>query len=388
MNLRHLTSLALGAVALLAPVAYAADKITIGMAIAQTGGIAPFDVPMLDGFKIAVDEINAAGGIGGKVKIVPIVKDTRSDPAQTTIVAQELIDAGANILISPGDADPSFAMAPLATQHQLPMISTSASSPTLATVGGDYVFLNYPADNYQATVAAQYAANTGYHTAYLLYSPDSQYTTMPLYFGQVFEKLGGKVVAKETYQLNQPNFSPQITKLKALSPPPDVIYTSAYEPDFPSFLRQLRAAGVTIPVLGSDGIDSPTTFGLGTIGEGVVFTTAAYPMPGSEMEAFLAKFEKRYERKSETVYDAVGYDLAKVIEAAVIANGLEVDGPGLQKAIANLENVQDATAKITYKGSRGIPVREGYLIRVKDGKREFVGALMPKADLVPPPQMH
>lgn len=367
-------------------VAAAADELTIGVATAQTGGLAPYDGPVVEGFRIAVDEINAAGGIGGKIMIKTIDKDVRSDAAQTSIATQELVDAKVNVLVLPCDADPAFAAASIAGAAQIPAFSTCASSPTLPLMGGDYMFANFPGDNVQATVSAEWAKGQGHKTAYLLYSPDSQYTTLPLYFGDVWEKLGGTIAGKATYKLDQQDFSAEVTNIKALDPQPDVIMTAAYEPNFPAFIKQLRAAGVTSQVIGSDGIDSPTTFSLGDAAEGVVFTTAGHATPGSELEKFNALYKEKTGNESETVFNAIGYDLVKVIAAAVEAAG-STDPVALRDAIANLENVQGATSLITYKGTQGMPVREVSLVRVKDGKRELVGQPSPDASLIPAPRM-
>ena len=336
----------------------AAENVRIGLATAQTGGLAPYDAPVLEGFKIAVDEINGQGGINGKIKIELVMRDVRSDVAQTAVAAQELVDADVDILVTPCDADPSFAASQIAQDAGVPAFSTCASSPTLPLMGGDYMFANFPGDNVQATVSASWAIDRGLKTAYLLYSPDTQYTTMPLYFGEVFAKLGGKVVGQGEYKMGQQNFSSEVTKIKRLSPQPDVIMTSAYEPDFPAFIRQLRAAGITSQVIGSDGIDSPTTFSLGDVVEGVVFTTAGHAVPGNALDTFNRKYEQVYGKKSETVFNAIGYDLVKVIEAAVIKCGA-TDGKSIRNAVAELENVQGATGKINplHGGYRAIAYR-------------------------------
>src|SRR3989338_4821947 len=86
-----------------------AEDLVIGLATAQTGGLAPYDQPNLAGLQMKIEEINAAGGIAGKFPIKTIIKDTRSDSAQTAMVAQELVDAGAQLIITPCDADPSIA---------------------------------------------------------------------------------------------------------------------------------------------------------------------------------------------------------------------------------------------------------------------------------------
>ncbi|MEI4195320.1 ABC transporter substrate-binding protein [Roseovarius sp. E0-M6] len=364
----------------------AAETLTVGVATAQTGALAPFDAPVMEGVMIAVDEINDAGGIGGDTKIELIQKDVRSDAAQTSIAVQELADQGVSALILPCDADPSLAAIGIVSSAQIPAISTCASSPTLPEIGGEYMFANFPGDNVQATVSASWAWDQGHRTGYIIYSPDTQYTTMPLYFADVFEELGGEMLGRDTHTIGQQDFSAIATRIAALDPQPDVIMTSAYEPDFPSLIKALRAAGVESQIIGSDGIDSPTTFSLGEVAEGLVFTTAGHPTEGSELEAFNEKYEARYNKPPETVFNAVGYDLIKVLEAAVEAAG-STDPQELRDALANLENVQGATSLITYKGTNGMPVREVSLVRVKDGKRELVAQPTPDPDLIPAPRM-
>ena len=213
--------------------AASAETLKLGLATAQTGGLAPYDAPVVEGIHIAVDEINAAGGIGGTTMIEMVEKDVRSDAAQTAIAVQELVDEGVSAIVLPCDADPSLAAAGIVGEAQIPAISTCASSPTLPLIGGDYVFANFPGDNVQATVSASWAHEQGLDTAYILYSPDSQYTTMPLYFADVMKALGGEVVGEATYNIGQPDFSAIATQIAALDPAPKVVMTSAYEPDFP-----------------------------------------------------------------------------------------------------------------------------------------------------------
>jgi branched-chain amino acid transport system substrate-binding protein len=359
-----------------------ADDLVIGGAISLTGSLAYADVPAQKGMQLAIDEINAAGGIGGKTKIVLKLKDSRSDPSQTSIAAQELIDDNVNVLVTPCDADPSIGAGQIAQQAGVAAFSTCASSPNLPLAVGDHMFMNFPADNVQATVSAKYAIDTGYKTAYILISPDTAYTLLPNYFKAVFEKLGGKVIAEDNFSMGQQDFSAQVTKIKSLNPAPDVIMTAAYEPDFPAFIKQLRAAGIKTPVIGSDGIDSPTTFALGDVAEGVVFSTAGYAAPGSPLEAFNKKYKEKYGSDPDTIYTAIGYDLIKVLEAAVLKAG-STDRTAVWQAVRELENVQGATSTITYKGTTGVPIRQVALIRITKGQREFVRQEAPDPALIP-----
>ncbi len=380
------TLLALGACT---PQKQAADSaaagpatIKIGLATAQTGTLAPFDGPVVRGFKLGIEQLNATG----PAKYELIEKNVRSDAAQTAIAAQELIDEGVSVLILPCDADLAIAASSLAAEAKVPAFSTCSSSPTLAATGQGWLFANVPGDNAQATASARWAYDQGFRNVCIVQSPDTQYTTMPLYFADVFTRLGGKLVGDIVYKTGQQNFAAEISRIKNLNPAPDVIMTSAYEPDFPAFIRQLRAAGVTAQVIGSDGIDTPTILGLGDAVNGLVYTTAGFAETGGPYAAFQKEYAARYGRASDTVFDAVGYDLSRVIAAAVAAAGARPTPGALRDAIADLTGVAGITSTIGYRGTDGMPQREVALVRIDQGKRSLVARLQPPADLIPPPR--
>lgn len=362
------------------------NTLVIGAAISKTGWDAPYDSPVMDGFAVAMDEINAAGGIAGKYKVQVITADNRSDNAQNAIVTQDLIDQGVKLIIATCDSSMVHATAQLIVTAQLPAISTCSSSPTLPMTGDGFIFANAVTDNVQGAAQAEYAWGQGFKNAYLLRSPDIEYTQMPLYFAEAFKKLGGNVVGESIYALSQPDFSAEVTKIKQLSPQPDVIVTSAFEPDFPAFIRQLRGAGVKIPVVCGDGIDSPTTFALGDVVEGVVFTSSGFAAPGSPMETYQKKYQAKFGKAPESIMDALGYDLAKIIEAAV-TKADSIDPAKMRDALANLENVQGATAVISYKGGNGTPTRPVNVIRIEGNKRVLVSSKAPDPAIVPAPRL-
>lgn len=363
----------------------AAEDFVLGLATGQTGGLAAYDQPSLAGLKLAVDEINARGGLGGKYPVRLEIKDTRSDTAAAVQAAQELVDAGVNAVITPCDADPSIAAGQITQAAEIPTFTFCGSTPTITTAVGDFMFGTYPADNAQALVLAELAIRKGYKNAYVLKSADSAYTLkLPEYFAVAFQAAGGTVMQQSTYTMGQQDFGAEVTKIKGLDPQPDVIMTSAYEPDFPAFLKQLRAAGVGVPVLGSDGIDTPTTLSLGSVAEGLVHTTAGFAVPGSSLEAFNAKYKQATGKEPDTVYIANGYEIGLILDAAVKA-AASPRGRDLRDAIANLERVEGVTGPITYKGTAGMPVRAIALVEVKGGARSLVDAVVPEASKVPAP---
>lgn len=360
-----------------------ACTVKVGVATGQTGGLAYVDVPSLEGFDIWVDEVNAAGGIDGKFPVETIVKDTRSDAAQSATVAAELLGEGISFLITPGDADPSIAAGQLAQEAQVPAMSWFGSSPVLPVAVGDFMFSNAFGDNAQARVLANYATQQGYTTAYTLGSPDSAYTSnLPRYFAEAFTSNGGTIVGEGTYTMGQPNFNVIADEIKALNPAPDVIMTPAYEPDFPTFLKAIRGAGINTPVLGTDGIDSPTTLALGETAEGVVYTTAGVLANEGPMGEFFTKYNAKYGKDPEAIFAVTGYELGKVLDAAV-TNAQSCDPVAIKDAITNLEGVQGITGTIAFKGGDRMAIREIALIKVTGGERSLVEVVIVDPATVP-----
>ena len=358
----------------------------IGYDSSQTGGLAYSDVPASKGVQMAIDEINADGGIAGKWKIELTLQDNRSEAAQSAVVAQDLISKGVQFLICTSDADPCTAAGQIAQKAGVPTMSTAATSPTLPASVGDFMFMSVFGDNTQTTALAQYAIDEGYKSAYLLCSPNSSYTSKSCdYFAEVFENKGGTIAGKGSFTLGAADFSAEVTKIQGLSPQPDVIMTPAYPPDAPTFIKQLRAAGVEIPVVSIDGVDSQDTLTAGGDAvEGLVFTSHGFPAEGTSTADFWAAYEEKYGSPPESVFAATGYDLVKLIEAAVTAAD-STDPQKVRDALDNLENIQGATGMITFKDQNRIPLKTVYLVTVKDGAFELLKTMQPDAADIPAP---
>jgi branched-chain amino acid transport system substrate-binding protein len=348
-----------------------------------TGWLAFYDGSHLDGAKLAVDEINATGGILG-MKVELLQRDTRSEAQEAVVQAQEMIAEGVVGVIAPCDADPDIAVAQLFSSTMTPVISSCSTAPSTAELGGSNLFLSYPADNQMGAVLAQYAVDQGYKTVLTLTSADNVYTELlPEYFVEVFEKLGGKRVGDIKFKMGQPDFSAEVTKIKAMNPQPDVIQTAAFEPDFPIFIKALRAAGVTIPVLEVDGIDSPTTYALGDVVDGIIFTNAGYPTEGSQLAEFNTKFAKAMGRESETLYNANGYNIIYTFKRAIEKAGGGLPGKELTAAINSLDNIPTVFGTITYKDQERVPLVNITLNEIVGGKKTFVKNVMPDPEMIP-----
>lgn len=376
-------TVALSSAGLLCAPAFSADTLQIGFAVSLTGYLAPYDTPTVNGAKIAIEDLNAAGGAAGTYTIKAMVRDTRSDTVQTSVVVQELIDAGADVIVLPCDDDPAIAGGLVAQDAGIPAFSTCATNAGLTDAIGDYYFVNYVADLVQGATLGQFAHEEGLKTAYLLVSPETTYTgNLPEYFGEVFEGLGGTVVGRGTYSFGQQDFSAEVTRISSLDPQPDVVMTSAYEPDFPAFLRQLRSAGITSAVYGSDGIDSPTTVSLGKVSEGVIFTNAGNPDSSARLSGFFDQYEAFYGEPLNNSFAATGYDMILVIQEAVRVAG-EIDHSKIRDAIDGISGLDVVTGQITYAGQNRIPSRAVSINRITDGEISHIDTRTIDAALLP-----
>ncbi len=153
------------------------EKIVIGAALGLVGDAAPGDVPASEAMKYEVAQINEAGGIDGR-QVELIVKDMKSDPALGGTVTQELLDAGAQVIIAPAFPGMGAGVVQTAAKAGVPVLSATSTQPEYVVVGGSKAYLVAFGDNVQAAASAEYALGQGFKTAYTLTSPDLSYTEL------------------------------------------------------------------------------------------------------------------------------------------------------------------------------------------------------------------
>lgn len=363
----------------------AAETFKIGFCADLSGGYSSYDTPIRDGAQFAVDEVNAAGGVAG-MQLELIVKDNKNDKALAIQTTQELLDEGIQYLIAT-TADHVTAIARMAAEQSIPSDTADGTAPNLPRDAGEWTFQYVMGDNLQGAAMANYCyTELGYRTAYLLKSPDVAYSNnLPLYFKEVFEKLGGKVVGISDYKLEAGDFSAQVTKIKNASPTPDMVYTPMFLPDTPVFLKQLRAAGVDIPVVSGEANDTADVLSAGPEAlDGMILPTFGYPEPGSQLADFYTRYEEATGSAPETVIVANGADIIYIIQAALEQTGGE-DGAALRDAIASLSGIPVATTdSFTMNPDTRQAEREVALLRMEGDQFTFVKKL-PFPDFVPEP---
>src|SRR6185369_6313442 len=258
-------------------VVHAQDTIKIGGGFDLSGAESSLDLPASQGAQLAVEEINAAGGVLGK-QIEFIVRDSKYQMDTTAVIAKQFVEEDkVAALIGFTDSDSVLAAGPIVQEAGIPFITAGATSPKLPDQVGDMMFLACFGDNVQAAAGAEYAFNNFGKTAYLLSDMGVEYTTLlGQYFKARFTELGGTIALEDTYEDSATDFSAQITKLKALSTQPDFYYIAAMPYNIGPVLKQLRDAGLNGPVVGGDGYDTPDLVSVaGPSSENTYFTTHA-----------------------------------------------------------------------------------------------------------------
>lgn len=361
----------------LAGVVSAAGTVKIGVVEELTGAVATFGQHSLNGMKLAVDEINAQGGVKGVGKVELVVEDNKSDAAESRNAYNKLITRDKVVaIIGPATSTNTLAAAPVAQQSGIPVVTPSGTNEKVTDVG-DYIFRACFIDPFQGYVMANFAyKDLKLRKIAVMPEITSDYAMgLVNNFKTQFAKLGGKIVAEEKWSTGDQDFSAQLTKIKAANP--DAIYVGSYYGDVALLSRQSRQLGMKVPFLGGDGFDSPKLFELG--GSSVVghyFTNHYSPdSPSKEAKAFLAAYKAKFNEDPDA-FAALGYDSAKLILNA-LAKAKKADPKALRDALAKTKGFKGVTGNITFDAKRN-PVKSAVILQVqKDGSTKFVKQVEP-----------
>jgi len=361
--------------------------ITVGYGNNLTGFLAAHDVLISNGALLAVQQINAKGGIGGKVKIKLILRDVKSRADTSVQVARDLMNAKVNVLMMPCNTDFQVAMAVVANPRGQFMLSPCNADPTVATKYGNYWPVGM-AGNAQLAQLANYAKLQKIKKVYVLDAPQMLYVhLMAQYFRKAAPSRGIQIVGSDDIPFGATGFpqdySAIATKIKNESNGAQAIMTGLFSPFVDFLARDLRRAGVNLPVLGTDGMDTQLNLTTGKDAvNGYGFTTFGYPDRGSPTARFYLQFKGKFGASPDGTYPALGYDTIKVLEAAVIKSG-STNGKVIQAALANGMTVHGALGPIRYKGKNqhnptnivaALQIRNGKFVKVIKGVPKKVPA--------------
>lgn len=340
-----------------------------------------YDTPLRDGAEYAIEEINANGGVLDR-PLELLVNDNRNDVAQGTRGTQELLDEGIVYMIGT-TSDAFLAQSQLVCEAGIPSSTGDSTAPTL-TQDIPCAYQLVMSDNVQGAVAAEHARELGYSTAYLLGSEEIPYTAnLPRYFEEVFTANGGSIVGEDTYQIGAGDYSAQVTAIANLGEQPDVIFTPMFIPDTPVLLQQLRQAGVTTPVISTDGNHDVSLLDAGAEAlDGFTFTTHAFPGEGTPLADFDAQFESDTGEPPTSVVVGVGYDEIYALAAAIEEAG-SAEPDAIAEALANVQH-EGVTGTITMDAETRRAEKEVTIVQLEGAEMTLVGALYPSSAIPEP----
>lgn len=349
----------------------AGDTIKIGLNYELSGPVATYGQASVQGIEMAADEINAAGGIKGK-KIQLVKYDNKSEPAEATTLATKLMTQDKVVTeIGPATSGSFKATIPVALKNKVPVVSGSATADdvTVNAQGAvnEYAFRTCFNDSFQGTAMANFAAKTkNLKSAIVITDNSSDYSKgLASNFKKTFTADGGTIVGEESYVTKDTDFNAILTRIK--SQQFDVIYLPGYYNEAGLIIKQARALGIDVPILGGDGFDSPTLLQLGGASAlNNVFFSNHYSSLDKDPKVtqFIADFKKKY-NTDPNAFNALGYDTMKFV-ADAIGRASAIDGQSIKTAMADTKSFSGVTGTFSMDKNHN-PVKTIVVIGLKDG---------------------
>jgi len=343
-----------------------ASEIVIGEYGSLTGKDATFGVSTQNGVAMAVDALNKSGGVLGK-QVRVLVEDDQGLTEQALTVVTKLITRD-HVVAVLGEVASSntLAAAPFAQKSGIPMISPSSTN-IAVTQTGDYIFRVCYIDPFQGLVMAKFAANTlKLKNVAILRDLKSAYSVgLADAFIENFKKMGGSIATDQSYSGGDPDFSAQLTSIKSKNP--DGIFVPGYYSEVGLIARQSRKLGLTVPLMGGDGWDSPSLQGIGgdALNNSYFSNHYAADDPNPVIQKFVSEYKARFNQTPDGLA-ALGFDAANVLFEAIRRSNT-TDGPKLRDAIAATKDYPGVTGKITINKDRNTD-KPAVVIEIKDGK--------------------
>jgi branched-chain amino acid transport system substrate-binding protein len=352
------------------------DVIKVGEFASLTGKEAAFGRSSHNGTLLAVEDLNAAGGVMGK-KMELTTEDTRSTPGESATVVRKLISRNQVIAVLGEVASGrSLEGASVCQPNKIPMISPSSTKPEV-TDKGDYIFRVCFIDPFQGKVLATFANKTlkAKNVAMLVDAASPYSVGLASNFKETFVGMGGKVVLEQKFSSGDKDFKAQLTAIKAANP--EAVIAPCYYTEAGLIVRQARELGITVPIFGGDGWEAPELLEIGGKAiEGTYYSTHYSAEDQSpKVQDFVKKYRARWGNETPDAMAALGYDSVMVLADAIKRAGT-TEEPKLRDAIAATKDFEGVTGKTTLDEHRNA-TKPAVIITVKDGKFKYVETINP-----------
>ena len=357
------------------------NEIKVGANFEMTGNVANYGSASLEGLKLAVDEVNEAGGIDGK-KITLVTADNKSEASEAVNAATKLIsDDRVSVIVGPAVTANVIAVSQVAAENKIPVIAPDATSPDVTVEGGKvkpFVFRSCFIDPQQGTVMAKFASeNLKAKTAVIYVDNSTDYSkSLGKVFKEKFEAAGGKVLMEEAFLAKDQDFKATLTKLKTANA--DIVFVPAYYEEVGKIIKQARELGMTMPILGTDGWDDPKVADIaGADALNNTFFSTHYSDKDEEVKGFVEAYTKKYGH-APNVFAALGYDAGKMLIDAIRRAGGS-DPEKIRQAVEDTKDLKVGTGTITMDKNHN-PIKQAVILENKGGDRVLVAKIMPDAE--------
>lgn len=358
-----------------------ADVLKIGANLEMTGNQASFGQSSANAAKLAVEEINAKGGVLGK-KLELILADNRSEAAEATTQMQRLIDEGVIATIAPDTSSNAIAAAAINDSAKVLGIGPTSSNPRVTWDDKkdkvrDFMFRATFVDSFQGRVMSRFAKESlGLNKVAILVDNSSDYSKgLAKFFEEAFVAAGGEITGTDGFLQKDTDFKATLTKIMAADP--DGIFIPAYYQEVGLIIKQAREMGYTKPIFGADGWDSAK---LGEIAGAAnlnnTFFSNHYAIDENNKKAmdFIKAYEKAYNVRPDA-YAALAYDAVYMIADSITRAG-KADPVAIKDAMASLKDFEGVSGKM-YIDERHDTIKGAYIMTFKDGVLTFLEKVEP-----------
>ncbi|MFN9029067.1 MAG: branched-chain amino acid ABC transporter substrate-binding protein [Betaproteobacteria bacterium] len=351
----------------------AATTVKIGHAAPLTGGIAHLGKDNENGARLAVDEINAAGGIkvGDKtIKFELVAEDDKADPKEGTLVAQKFVDAGVVAVVGHLNSGVSIPASKIYADSNITQISPSSTNPNYTNQGFKTTFRVVANDIQQGTVLATYAATEMKAKTVAIVDDRTAYGQgLADVFERVAKEKGLKVVAREFTNDKATDFNAILTKIRGARP--DVVFWGGMDATAAPAAQQMAQLGIKAPLLAGDGVCSPKFIELA--GDAAGRMTCSKAGEAVEQLAKGPEFVQKYKAKFNQdvqVYSPYSYDAVFVI-ADAMKRANSTDRAAITAAMPQT-NYNGVTGTISFDEKGDIKGGAISMFTVKDGKLSYI----------------
>lgn len=358
--------------------------VVIGAAVALSGFIAPYDDGPQKAAQLAVKDINAKGGLLGK-QLKLVFADTKSDIAQGANAGLEVLDQGAQMVFVTCDYDFGGGAASAANSRKIIAFSSCAADPKFGVQGiGPFAFTMSIGTPGQGALMAEWGYNEkSFRKAYMIVDPTVNFdVSLCGAFKERWLEIAGKdsLLGEDTFQNSDPSIASQITRLKAANPQPDFIMYCSYPPGGAAALKQLRAAGIDLPLLSGEGMSGgywhdavPNLSGLYY----AIYGSEVGDDPRPEINDVLKRFVEMHGAPPATGQMYTGYAAIQIWARAVEKAGT-FDGDAVRQVLESYRDEPSLVGATTFTAELHMSVtRPMAIMQVQNGKRSTIGIFRP-----------